>query len=607
MVFKQKDVTNSEISPVLFMDVDGQPMNFFLCPGPVKRKLQPLIVAGGGVLCSVQQPGSILLIDPAAGSSIPENATHWYVSTQYILDCIKNNEQLDVESYRLNPVTAPGSSAALNTKHRAHGGRLSYTAEEDAAILSYVSKHKMDAGGNRIWQEMEKERLTSHSWQSMKCRYKVCLAKKQSEGLEMATTETQVPAPSAEDMQVEMPICTEEKIAAVDSKAEQPVSNPEDTLEAETSDCQQHEPAPSETAEPERAVSPQKEPVPEESSPAQPDSFTQKKKKLTSSPGSVTPQRRSPRRPLQLDKSPSPKQYSRNLRSSINGEERSKRTKSAAQIDLQKDRGVEQPPSKKARGKRISESPNKAFRAASAPETEPAPQKAKSKQKRNLGILEMATKEFEDSSDSDEEAADNPAKTDMKDPTETEPPLITEDTAASPQSTSEPETGPQESLQETQAPSNACQPPGGTVEAVDAMSRAHLFIFDTETQEEGGSQASSGDRLAPAGSNLQPPVKTISNVSPTQAQLEDDKQRLTELMCETKQDLVSVTKALLKTSGDFSEARLLLLNPLSSRPRWHCCDDDLLVSGDAAIREQLRDKYGEEVVAKRIVFLELKV
>uniref|UniRef100_H2URR4 Telomeric repeat-binding factor 2-interacting protein 1 n=1 Tax=Takifugu rubripes TaxID=31033 RepID=H2URR4_TAKRU len=122
MVFKQKDVTNSEISPVLFMDVDGQPMNFFLCPGPVKRKLQPLIVAGGGVLCSVQQPGSILLIDPAAGSSIPENATHWYVSTQYILDCIKNNEQLDVESYRLNPVTAPGSSAALNTKHRAHGG-----------------------------------------------------------------------------------------------------------------------------------------------------------------------------------------------------------------------------------------------------------------------------------------------------------------------------------------------------------------------------------------------------------------------------------------------------------------------------------------------------
>lgn len=72
------------------------------------------------------------------------------------------------------------------------------------------------------------------------------------------------------------------------------------------------------------------------------------------------------------------------------------------------------------------------------------------------------------------------------------------------------------------------------------------------------------------------------------------------------QDLVSVTKALLKTSGDFSEARLLLLNSPSSRPRWHCCDDHLLMSGDVAIQEQLRDKYSEEVVAKRIVFLELK-
>lgn len=123
----------------------------------------------------------------------------------------------------------------------------------------------------------------------------------------------------------------------------------------------------------------------------------------------------------------------------------------------------------------------------------------------------------------------------MKDPTETEPPLITEDTAASPQSTSEPEADPQENLQETQAPSNACQPPGGNIEAANALSRAHLFIFDSETQEEGGSQTSSGDRLAPAGSNLQPPVKTISNVSPTQAQLEDDKQRVMELMCETKQ------------------------------------------------------------------------
>lgn len=79
MVSKQQNVADSQISPVLFMAEDGQPMTFFLCPGPVKRKLQPLIAAGGGVVCSVQQPGSILLIDPVEGRAIPESTTHWWV------------------------------------------------------------------------------------------------------------------------------------------------------------------------------------------------------------------------------------------------------------------------------------------------------------------------------------------------------------------------------------------------------------------------------------------------------------------------------------------------------------------------------------------------
>lgn len=77
MLSKRRDVNKSKISPVLFMAVDGQPMSFFLRPSPVRRKLQPFIVAGGGVLCSVQQPGAILLIDPVEGSSIPASTTHW--------------------------------------------------------------------------------------------------------------------------------------------------------------------------------------------------------------------------------------------------------------------------------------------------------------------------------------------------------------------------------------------------------------------------------------------------------------------------------------------------------------------------------------------------
>lgn len=77
MSSKQQDVAESNISPVLFMAVDGEPMSFFLRPGPVKRKLQPLIIAGGGLLCNVQQPGVILLIDPAEGGSISETTAHW--------------------------------------------------------------------------------------------------------------------------------------------------------------------------------------------------------------------------------------------------------------------------------------------------------------------------------------------------------------------------------------------------------------------------------------------------------------------------------------------------------------------------------------------------
>lgn len=77
MPSKQQDVVKPNILSVLFMTVDGEPMSFYLRPGPVKRKLQPLITAGGGLLCNVQQPGAILLIDPEERGSIPETTAHW--------------------------------------------------------------------------------------------------------------------------------------------------------------------------------------------------------------------------------------------------------------------------------------------------------------------------------------------------------------------------------------------------------------------------------------------------------------------------------------------------------------------------------------------------
>lgn len=68
-----------------------------------------------------------------------------------------------------------------------------------------------------------------------------------------------------------------------------------------------------------------------------------------------------------------------------------------------------------------------------------------------------------------------------------------------------------------------------------------------------------------------------------------------------------MTKALLKTSGDFCAAFHLLMNPTRfSGPFWNRSDDSRLRSGDPVVRQQLRDKYGDAELVKRIGFLELE-
>lgn len=114
-------------------------------------------------------------------------------------------------------------------------------------------------------------------------------------------------------------------------------------------------------------------------------------------------------------------------------------------------------------------------------------------------------------------------------PAGAEPHLIPEGAAASPPSSPEPDS------QEVLAACNGHQSPGSTAEGVDATSEAHLFIFDSESQEEAGSQATSGEARAPVLANMPPTVNTIPAFSLTQAQLEEDKRRITKLMSDTKQ------------------------------------------------------------------------
>lgn len=659
-------------------------MNFFLRPGPIKRKLQPLISAGGGMLCNVQQPGAILLTDPEDRSVIPESTAHWYVSTQYIYDCAEKNEQLNLEDYRLNPEKVQRHSARLNNSKnsspQATGGRSAYTPEEDAAILNYVSKHKTETGGNRLWQEMEKQHVTAHTWQSMKHHYKAQLAKKQTAAVEAEkpedskTAEEKTEVEEHQETDAQKSSC-EEDVSETDLtqmdvqlvqtgntsenvEQEQHVSQKTDkqhteskqseTLEAEVSQAFQTaapcadlqaetqlltaETTDAETGEP-QPVSPQKQSLSgDDSTPAQPkptpkcSSSEKTKEKQKASPVLEQPLRRTTRRQLELEP------YGKKLRSSSTQAVRTtsspqplKKTKSA----LQQDTTTDQPAPKKARGKtpraaaesdEEQSTPAAISKTIQADETNPVPQKGeKKKEKRKLGILELATKEFEDDSESDDlEAPDrqNPAQTAATSTSLHPPPADTTPDPASKQSCTKP--GPTDTplsnVEQPQATSNncaaekSCLPPAAepvVSEAVGTTSKAHLFIFDSEPQED-DSQSVSGDRPA-APSEPQPTVNKDAALSLTQDLLEEDKLRIRDLMNLTDKDLISVTKALLKTSGDFSAAKELLLNPPSiSGPFWNRCDDRLLLSAEPISIQRLQEKYGEENVAKRIVFLEVE-
>ncbi|KAG7244765.1 hypothetical protein INR49_029784, partial [Caranx melampygus] len=242
-------LSRSENSSALFTTVDGEPMSFFLRPGPAKSKLQPLITSKGGILCSVQKPRVILLMDPEERTPIHSTTTYRYVSTKYIYDCIEREELLNIEDYRLNPAVAARQSPRLNNKkgglNRVTGGRTLYTPEEDAAIFSYVSKHKGETGGNRLWQLMARKGVTTHSWQSMKHHYKVQVAKrlssaeKKETAEEVENEETDVQKPPSEDAASAQTHSADTDLTQIDVQPEAVESSESENAEAETSNLPQ--------------------------------------------------------------------------------------------------------------------------------------------------------------------------------------------------------------------------------------------------------------------------------------------------------------------------------------------------------------------------------
>ncbi|XP_038163784.1 telomeric repeat-binding factor 2-interacting protein 1 [Cyprinodon tularosa] len=674
------------ISPVLFWTVEGEPMTFFLRPGPVKRQLQPLITSGGGILSKVQKPGAILLIDPDEKTSISASDAHRYVSTQYIHDCIEKEEQLNLEDYRLNPEVTNRVSPRLNRSGGSPSGltgRVAYTPEDDAAILNFINQRKGETGGNRLWQEMEKQQVTSHSWQSMKSRYRDRLAKKQPGVIETEMGEetdklpenekevkciqefdaeknsceaTVTPASADSDLtQIE-----EQSVAAASTshnaetkkpayfgveenrttEEKQKINIHSESVEGETSHCriteeQTDNQASTEIPEAEREASPTpvlpKSPPPAQQKSSSKTSSTKRpKKKQEPSPLQEQPRRRLTRRQLDLEaSSSSPESYVKKLRSSSSTAEQStpsppplRKRKYAEKSSNQRAQPREETLQKKARGRKAAavvesdeeqDSHDAEDKSAQADEPNSAPHKAtKKKEKRQLGILEMATKEFEDGSESDKDEdsvlLNNDGTTSSAGALEPSDPTPHQPGAESPPESSG--SSPQRTVPESQVsssnsvPNNSC-PDAGPSRPIRASSKAHLFIFDSESQQD-DSQSVVGESLA-APSHSSSSKDKDATFSLTQVQLEEDKQRIRELMNQTNRDLVSVTKALLKTSGDFASAVDLLLNlSFVSAPLWNRHDDGLLHSTDPTVRRMLQEKYGEESLAKRIAFLEVE-
>uniref|UniRef100_A0A4W5K8Q0 Telomeric repeat-binding factor 2-interacting protein 1 n=1 Tax=Hucho hucho TaxID=62062 RepID=A0A4W5K8Q0_9TELE len=614
---------SSPISPVLFLTVDGEPMRFFLRPGPTKVHLQPVIKAGGGLVCRAQEPGAFLLIDPKEIGSVAGSAAHWYVSTQYIRDCMEKNQQLEVEDYRFKPDNAQANVQTRSAKQSVgSSGRMGYTLEEDKAIMTYICEHKRESRGNRVWQEMAKNGLTCHSWQSMKDRYlkqlihrlpepqdrtgrkkpDATVASEEKGGnsseregerdIPPQTSSLQKDAPQPDTI---MPLVQESDASKTSSESELPQASSSDTglqlpqmspQKDQAQCCPEGLGTEEPTVEPERDPSPQREPT---ADPAHSDT--------------TTPQQVPSKRPHQPSLPGGKRTHPQTEEAAATPSLKRARLSSGAVAEVLEKRDSAVTSGEKATTSNTTEG-----------------QLGKKKaNKRKLGILESAVREFEGSDESgDEDDDETPDLAEIAGPPPAPVPgpgRETQTPVAAPQAeNSSAQIQPQPAAQEK---SSETQPEGQLPEASGpAMSESapnaptvpnapatsipvpkdpaipststvpHLFLFERDSQ-----QAEEEEPSQPF----------------TQLQLQQAKQLVLSLMRESKLGLVAVTKALLKNSGDVSAAlRDPLMMPnvgngVRQGPRWERHDDRLLLSADPS---ELQKKFGEEGVAKRMAFLD---
>ncbi|XP_052445787.1 telomeric repeat-binding factor 2-interacting protein 1 isoform X3 [Carassius gibelio] len=522
----------SDISPVLFLDTSGQSMRFYVRPGPTKTQLYPLVTNGGGTLCRNQEPGAILLIDPVDATTVKANPGQKYISTKYIRDCVEQNLQLNLDDYVIS--VGPSVQTRMATRHQSNG-RLGYSPEDDAAILKFMEKRQHEAKGNRVWKEMEKRRVTGHSWQSMRDRF---LKHLQNRLMKKSPTKRK-------------PLCfTQSPLRK--KKVTENLDPESDTLQN----------------------SPQKSVVVSDSSETQMASENSVCPAVRTDPQSSPERASSP--PDVTDAPGEPPQASNHDSQDespvLVQEQETPEPEMSKRLGLDEGCDGQEVPD----GSKEHSSPNKTRQSTGKTAT---PDSSK------LGILAKAAREFEDSDVIDEsEEGEDPFEAPIAKPSDAQ-----ESSASSATLNREPETQAelnQNDLQEAVCPfpSPEEERPGPSSRAVP-VSSSHVFILDSESQDKHESQT----REPPEGAPSKDLVEQVEN-----------------LMTKTKKDLVEVTKALWKASGDLARAQVYLQDGYDQQvhgPVWTHLDDQILLVADPYELEQLQSKYGAEEVTRRREFL----
>ncbi|XP_051977290.1 telomeric repeat-binding factor 2-interacting protein 1-like [Xyrauchen texanus] len=548
----------SDISPVLFLDISGQPMRFYLRPGPTKMELYPLITNGGGTMCRNQEPGSILLVDPGDVTSAMANTGQTYTSTQFIRDCIEQNQQLDIDGYTLT--VGPSVKTRMASRSQSNG-RLGYSQEDDTAILNFMEKRHHEAKGILVWKEMEKRHVTDHSWQSMKDRF---LKHLQHKLLKKSPAKCPDTASKKKPLTFIDSSSFMENIARASAQTDASQKSPRKSVviseAAKTRSATESNLYPTVQTNPSASSDRASSATDAVKAAGEPSQSSSNDDKLESR--------------VQVEDQDSTQEQPQPVNE---GPEMSKRPRLGEDCD-----GQDCPDGSNVNSSSLSETRQTACKPSTL-------------SSKKLGILAKAAREFEDTDvmDDESEEGEGPSEAPLTKPSDPQESSATPDNFAR-----EPESQAEHHEPQKRSPEDFCngvtrmpadEGSGPSSTAVCITSSAHNFIFDSETQED-HTQSSQEEALS--------------------RDLLEVKQHIMSLMGESKKDVIEVTKMLLKANGDLTKAKLYLLEGYNSEmhgPLWTRLDDEILLLGDPYELEQLQLKYGEEAVNSRKAFLKTVV